>query len=160
MTDEEIIERISIAANRVLGRSVSYVDREEWFSSIRSDGSVTELDQPPAPLRAVSTSVPVQTQTASGGVNQSPGVDIVRYDEADAPDVYNTDHYPAFEDLTVHPQYDRVLKIAGIDHSTETDDLVRRFVFLRGPIKRGGKLHRSADVPGYIAGAKKKDEDS
>lgn len=158
LTDGEITQRVLTAANRILGKSVSLVTEEEWLASVRGDGAVTKLRHPPTPLRSVSSNVQVEALTASGGVNPSPGVDVVRYDEVDAPNVCNTDHYPAIEDLTSHPEYDRILKAAGVDRTSRVDDLVRGFVFLRGPVKRPGDLHHSEDVPGYIARAKKKDD--
>jgi hypothetical protein len=54
---------------------------------------------------------------ASGNINPDPGFDIARYDPDDAPYVYNIDHYEVIERLNSHPEYQAILKTAGLSDS-------------------------------------------
>jgi hypothetical protein len=92
---------------------------------------------------------------ASGIANQSPGLEIVRRDPADAPFIYNTDHYTVIENLTGHPEYLTFVRRAGVQDSIELRSAIDSWVWILGPT-RDRAVHWSKEIPGYIRDAKEK----
>ena len=72
---------------------------------------------------------------ASGIANQSPGLEIVRRDPADAPFIYNTDDYTVIENLTGHPEYLTFVRRAGVQDSIELRSAIDLWVWILGPTR-------------------------
>ena len=75
------------------------------------------------------------TAVASGIANQSPGLEIVRRDPADAPFIYNTDDYTVIENLTGHPEYLTFVRRAGVQDSIELRSAIDLWVWILGPTR-------------------------
>lgn len=78
----------------------------------------------------------------------------MRYDSADAPNVFNTDSFDAIEDLSADPDFRKICEVAGVSHGEIDVGELRMHVFLVGPKRRSD--HHSPHVPQDIARAKSK----
>jgi hypothetical protein len=116
---------------------------------------VTKLEEIPQKLSGVQRDAEVVIAVASGIANQSPGLEIVRRDPADAPFIYNTDHYTVIENLTGHPEYLTFVRRAGVQDSIELRSAIDLWVWILGPT-RDRAVHWSKEIPGYIRDAKEK----
>ena len=102
---------------------------------MRHDGAVTKLEEIPQKLSRVQRDAEVVIAVASGIANQSPGLEIVRRDPADAPFIYNTDHYTVIEKLTGHPEYLPFVRRAGLPDSKELRSAIDSWVWIIGPFR-------------------------
>ena len=137
------------------GTSVVTVNFQDWAKIVRHDGAVTKLEEIPQKLSGVQRDAEVVIAVASGIANQSPGLEIVRRDPADAPFIYNTDHYTVIENLTGHPEYLTFVRRAGVQDSIELRSAIDSWVWILGPT-RDRAVHWSKEIPGYIRDAKEK----
>lgn len=144
------LETIVFAANRVFCREVVPLDRNKWQESVRPDGSPTLFIMPPEPIDRVAETVPVILSAGSGICNADPGVDVVRLDEKDDPDIFNIDHYRVIEDLTTDWKYTEILRTANVQGSPEIDSLIRDYVFLVKNRANETKDHHSSVFPERI----------
>src|SRR5207247_577116 len=85
-----------------------------------------------------------------------PGTHVVRRDEGNAPNIYNTDSHDVIEDLPAHPAWPRVIEITGAKDTSELRQRVRRPVFL---VETRRPDHHSPQVPADIATAEPKVEE-
>lgn len=149
------LEKIRYALQRLRGYPVKVVSRKEWYYVLRPSGRPTRLEKPLTPFARVPAATQMVTMAVSGTTYAiNPGLHHVRRDEADTPDIFNTDSYDVIEDLPSHPSFERVLQISGISDRSEAANIVRDYVFIIGPHKRPD--HHSSRVPKDIKGAKKK----
>ena len=147
-------ERIGFALAHVLGKSAAIFARDEWEKLICPSGEPTIVTEVPKPIDGVLHDATVVTVTASGLVNPSPGIDIVRFDPEDAPYIYNTDHYTVIENLTSHKDYARVLSVANIQDNTLLRKTLQENVFVVGIYK--DDTHWKDEIPAHIKHAKNK----
>jgi hypothetical protein len=151
------IEKIRFAMERFYSKSVKVYNKQDWLSSIAHSGRPTKFINIPEPYEAIQHDFSYIESAGSGVVNPSPGIDIVRFDPKDEPYIYNTDHYNVIEDFIQKPEYQNILRIAGLIQTLEVDNIVREYVFIIGPEKLN--CHWAEEVPGHIANAKVKGED-
>jgi hypothetical protein len=105
------------------------------------------------PFSGIKASPDVVTYAMSTHPFANPGgFHIVRRDEADAPNIFNTDSYDEI-DLPSLPQWSRIVSTAGVKEA-ELKSALRTHIFLTGPKRR--KDHHSPRVPRDIRKAKPK----
>jgi hypothetical protein len=92
--------------------------------------------------------------TASGIINENPGIDVIRYDPKDFPFVYNTDHYIVFEDFYNSPYLKDSIRISGIKESDNLIDFLKSKVLVVGPYQ--DKNHWIKEIPIFIQNGKRK----
>src|SRR3990167_4263422 len=110
-----MLDRVRRAAERVFRVSVKVISQEEWRANLRKTGEATRLDQPLTPYESVLGRAPIETMVASGApFTPNPGFHIVRRDEDDAPNIFNTDSYEVIENLTDRPQWPSIIKTSGL----------------------------------------------
>ena len=150
----DTLDRLTRAAQRVLRRRKIYaIPCHEWKSQVRSDGSPTKLAQPLTPFVGIATNPVFVTYAMSTQPFANPGgFHAVRRDEADAPNVFNTDSYDEIN-LPSLPQWPQIVSTAGVAKA-ELESVLRTHVFLTGPKRR--KDHHSPRVPRDIRKAKLK----
>jgi hypothetical protein len=91
----------------------------------------------------------------SGIYNPSPGIDVVRLDQADKPYIYNIDHYTVLEHFASSPIYQEALRVARIDENEELAEFIQSHVFVVGPYSDDN--HWVEEIPQHIREAKHKD---
>jgi hypothetical protein len=124
-----IVDRLTRAARRILNRKIYAITRKEWESLVRSDGSPTKLTQPLTPFVGITVGAIVETCAMSTTPFTSPGgFHIVRRDEVDAPDIFNTDSYNEI-DLASRPHWEQIIATAGLTDS-QIKSILRSHVFL------------------------------
>jgi len=152
MTQE--LERLRTAAAHVLRRTIHVVRRDEWEARLRSGGEPTKLPAPLSPFSSVDHGAEVETYAMSARPFAQPGgFHVVRRDEADAPNIFNTDSYIEL-DLKSLPEWPQIVSTARIADSSEIERMISAHVFLSGPERRPD--HHSSRVPPDIDGAKPK----
>jgi hypothetical protein len=134
--------------------SVITMGNQDWQRLVRSDGKPTVVEQIPDKLAGVMRDAEVVAVAASGIANANPGIDIVRKDLKDAPQIYNTDHYTVVERLTAHPDYPAIVKRANVSDSKELRETLDSWVWIIGP-KRDPVNHWAKEIPEYIKNAEK-----
>ena len=151
------IDRIYYALRKIEDKSVATFGYADWARMVRSDGSVTELEQLPPTIKNPSLEASLVVAVASGIVNPQPGCDVLRYDPADAPFVLNLDHYRVVENLHLHDVYPEALQIAKIEDSPELRFELQNNVFV---IKEPpNEYHWLEEFPGFVLSAKKLEKD-
>ncbi len=144
--------RVYYTLRKVEGKSVHILDKGEWHRLLRSDGTVTELEDLPPHMNSPELKACTITTLASGICNPDPGIDVLRYDEDDAPRVINIDHYIVIENFDRHPEYEHVLSLAGIDDDKDIRDELNSKVFV---IKQPpGANHQVEDFPDFVEKAR------
>ena len=142
-------DRIRYSLEHIIARSVVTFPRSEWSRLVEPTGTPTRLVSAPPPLSRVAIDAKVLLVAASGVVNDDPGIDIVRHDPADAPYIYNIDHYAVIENLHLHPTYRKVLRVAGVPESAALGSYLRDNVFMVGPYQLD--YHHVIEIPQQIA---------
>lgn len=135
------------------GTSVITIPRSDWENRTCADGSPTKWESLPQKLGSVMADVKVVAIAASGQANPTPGIDIVRLDQRDAPFFHNTDHYTVIENLPQHPDYQRIISGAGVVDSPELRQHFTEYVTVVGP-KKNIAYHWSEEIPPHIKNAK------
>ncbi len=107
------------------------------------------------PIQAVAHQATVVAIAGSGIANPQPGIDVVRYDGGDRPFVYNIDHYQVVESLPSHPQYEAIVRKAGVQSTRDVRQFMADHVFVIGPERRDD--HWVKEIPAQIAAAKASD---
>lgn len=148
--------RLLFATERVLGRSVMTIPREDWQSLIREDGAPTRVSSLGSPFQGVMHSAEIVAVAASGYYNCDPGIDIVRLDERDAPYIHNIDHYTVCQTLTLHNDYAQIIKMAGIDDSPELQKCLYDVVFVVKQTPDETDDHWCVELPERIKNAREK----
>jgi hypothetical protein len=119
---------------------------------VHSTGAVTQLAASALPIHAVAQQATVVAIAGSGIVNPQPGIDVVRFDGGDRPFVYNVDHYSVVEDLPSHPEYEAIVRKAGVQLTREVRKFMSENVFVVGPERLDN--HWVMEIPAQIAAAK------
>lgn len=119
----------------------------QWQQQVTGNGTPVQIYEVPPPLENVRREAEVVAIVASGNC-PNPGLDVIRYDEKDAPFVYNVDHYQVVENLLLHPAYPQVLKIAGIQDSEPLRETLKSWIFLLGPERPDD--HWRKTLPEYL----------
>jgi len=133
---------------------VHAVGRAEWESRLRPGGEPTKLPSPLTPFSSVPQRAEVETYAMSARPAVAlGGFHVVRRDDVDAPNIFNTDSYVEI-DLTSHQEWDQILKMARLTDWPELASAISGHVFLTGPERRPD--HHSPHVPGDIDDAKAK----
>jgi hypothetical protein len=146
--------RFQFALDHVLDKSVVTVERDKWEQMIDENGEVIKLINVPLDISRLN-SMAAHVMTAGSGIhNSSPGIDVVRYDPADKPYIYNIDHYTVFENFTSSPLYQKVLEVACIEASDELFEFIEAHVFIVGPYKEDN--HWVKEIPIQIREARSK----
>jgi len=152
----DIMERLRAALEHHLRRSVKVMWRKEWAKANHPDGRPVKLQRPFPPFRGIVGTGKMEIAVASAqGYAEVPGTHIVRRDEKDAPNIFNTDSHDVIDDLTTHDSWPRLLQITGEKDTRTLRRRVRRRVFL---VATRRKDHHSPHVPQDIASAEPKDE--
>ena len=152
---EHIPIRLRYFLDYNFGTAVVTVNFQDWAKTVRRNGAVTRLEEVPEKPSGVRKDAEVVVAVASGIANPSPGIDIVRKDQGNAPFVYNTDHYTAVAKLTGHPKYFSFVRRAGVQNSDELRRAIDSWVWIIGP-SRDPAVHWSKEIPEYIGAAKEK----
>ena len=135
----------------MLGLNVHVLSRSEWESKLRPGGEPTRLPGPLSPFSRVGQEAQIETYAMSARPFAQPGgFHIVRREDRDAPNIFNTDSYIELN-LTTMSEWPRILSAAGIQGTAQLDRLLSEHVFLSGPERRPD--HHSAQVPPDIEGA-------
>lgn len=150
------IKKVCYILRRIEGKSVHVIDKNDWHDLLRNDGTITELNDQPPPLGNPELKACTITTLASGICNPDPGIDVLRYDEDDAPKVINIDHYTVIENFESHPDYEKILSTAGIDDDVGLSAELNRKVFIikEPPMDN----HHMEEFPEFIEKARFKDE--
>jgi hypothetical protein len=155
VTGMTYMERIAYSLKHHEEKTAAIFSRSDWNTLVLASGEPTRLTRPPVPLENVVDQASVVAIAASGQVNPDPGIDVVRLDGKDKPFVYNLDHYKVVENLQQHPQYDSILKTAGLTQAEDLDAALEEHVFIVGPFDKDYPGHWAEDIPVHIANAKK-----
>jgi hypothetical protein len=148
-------DKIRYMFQHIEKHSVITIMRGEWEKLVRDDGEPTHLEALPVKLSAVAKQAEVVAIAASGMSNQLSGIDVVRKDIADAPYIYNTDHYTVIEHLPAHSLYPNLLRKVGITDSVDLRSTLESWVWLIGPERIDG-VHWATEIPAHVKNAKKK----
>jgi tetratricopeptide (TPR) repeat protein len=153
-TPKEKMYRFHYALEHVLDKSVFIVERVEWEHLLGTSGEPIKIEKVPPPISGLVSMAAHVTTVGSGIYNPSSGVDVVRFDPADKPYVYNIDHYTVFEHFASDPLYKDALKVARIEETEELDKFIQANVFVVGTYQKGN--HWVEEIPEHIKKAKQK----
>ena len=148
------IDRINCAIEHVMDKTVFIVEISEWKNRIDDKGEPVIFTTLPDPLSGLASMASHVMTAGSGIINSNPGIDVIRYDPADTPDVINIDHYQVFEDFATSQFYKDALKIAGVVETEELSNYIQSHIFVVGPYKEIN--HHLPDIPKSIRDAKHK----
>jgi hypothetical protein len=148
-------DRVRFSIEHTLGQSVAILRRSDWSRMVSHSGQPTVLAAAGLPIQAVAHQATVVAIAGSGIANPQPGIDVVRYDEGDRPFVYNIDHYQVVESLPSHPQYETIVRKAGVQSTQDVRQFMADNVFIIGPERRDD--HWVEEIPAQISAAKASD---
>jgi hypothetical protein len=150
----ENTDRIQCALEHITDKSVFIIERDQWERMLDDSGEPIRLANVPQPISGL-VSVAAHVMTAGSGIyNHSPGIDVVRYDPADEPYIYNIYHYTVLENFASAPLYQEALKVAGISATEELNKFIQSNVFVVGPYHQDN--HWEEEIPKHIREAKLK----
>ena len=95
---------VQCALQRIEGKSVITLPREEWHHLVLPSGEPTRFKEVPRPLGGLMRMAAHVITAGSGVANPDAGIDVVRYDPDDAPYIYNIDHYTVIENFSRYCQ--------------------------------------------------------
>jgi hypothetical protein len=144
--------RISYAIEHVMDNSVFIVDWKDWEQLVYKNGEPTKFSDIPLPISGLMSMASNVMTAGSGTNNLDPGIDVVREDAADYPDVINIDHYTVFEHFNNSLMYEDVLRVAMVVETEELDEFIGTHVFVVGPYKDDD--HHLKEIPERIKNAK------
>ena len=148
-------DRLQYALEHVTDKSVFIVERIEWERIVDESGEPIKLANVPSPISSL-VSMAAHVMTAGSGIyNPSPGIDVVRFDPADKPYIYNIDHYRVLENFVSAPLYQEALKVARIEETEELNKYIQSHVFVVGPFQEDN--HWVEEIPKQIREAKQKE---
>ena len=128
--------RLECALKHVLGDSVLTMKREDWHTMISTPSDVSLVRTLPSPFSQLATQVNSLVVTAVGFGTPEARVDVYRGDEKDYPYIWNKDPYTIIQTLCDHPQYERILKTAGVPEDPILHEYLAAHVFV---VKHGPK---------------------
>jgi len=144
--------RINYAIEHVMDKSVFIVDWNDWEQLVDENGEPTKFSDVPLPISGL-ISMASNVMTAGSGIdNLDPGIEVVRKDPADYPDIINIDHYTVIEHFDNSPMYEDVLRVAGVVVTEELNEYIGTHVFVVGPFKNDD--HHLKEIPERIKNAK------
>jgi hypothetical protein len=114
---------------RVENRSVLIMPRIEWQK-------IKPVERTPVPVEITDTPMAAVAQRASivatvaVQFSSSPEIHIYRYDQRDAPNVYNLDRYSVWEDLPSSRSYEQIVAAASTNDDENLRSFMRENVFL------------------------------
>ena len=147
--------RFQCALEHVTDKSVLIVARIDWERIVDKIGEPIKIANVPPPISSL-VSMAAHVMTAGSGIyNISPGIDVVRFDPADKPYIYNIDHYTVLEHFASDPMYHKALKVAGIEETEELNTFIQSHVFVVGPYREDN--HWVEEIPKQILNAKQKE---
>jgi hypothetical protein len=148
-------DRLQYALEHVTRNSVFIVERADWERIVDKSGNPVRLANVPLPITGLVSMAAHVMAAGSGIYNPSPGIEVVRYDPADEPYIYNIDRYTVFEHFASAPIYQEALKVARIEENKELDEFIQSHVFVVGPFREDN--HWVEEIPQHIRDAKQKD---
>lgn len=147
MADLRLLE---YAIGHVVKMPVHLYPHDAWHQLVREDGLPTYITLP-EPLAGLASRGNLVLAAGSGIYNPDPGLDAVRWDEKDAPNVYNIDHYPVYEDFCTRAEYPRVRQMLAVLDDKEIETVFQNHVVIVGPVRL--HHHHSPEIPEVIAKA-------
>ena len=149
------INRIQYAIENVTDKSVFIVERSEWEKIVNEEGEPVIFSSVPLSISGLASMASHVMTAGSGIYNPNPGIDVIRYDPADKPYIYNIDHYTVLEHFDSSTFYKEALKIAGVKETEELSKYIQSHVFVVGPYKDDN--HWVVEIPEQIREAKYKE---
>jgi hypothetical protein len=119
---------------------------------ILPNGEPTRVSEVPEPFSGITQTASIVAVTACGFCNPNSQIELVRFDAKDKPYVYNIDQYTVIQTLNLHPRYQEILSVAGIQENKELSNFLRENVLIIGPDRPD--YHWVKDLPEHIKNAK------
>lgn len=115
---------------RVEGRSVLTMERRVWDRFKVQEGEPVQIDLQMTPLRGVESDASVVAATARQFSSISSEIEIVRYDQADAPTPYNVDRYTVYKDMPSHERFDEIVTGGSTSDNANLREYLAEHVFV------------------------------
>ena len=131
--------------NRVEGRSVFTMSRQDWEAIGPQLGAPVQLDVTRTPLNRVASNASVVAAVAHQYSAASAQITICRYDERDQPTPYNVDKYHVWLDLPSHQSFDQMIEGASTERNANFDQFMTDSVFIVG--QKPNADHWLSEVP-------------
>jgi hypothetical protein len=131
-----------------LDRPVIHMRRHDWASITTTSTGTVLVDILRTPLAEVATDASVVATYAHRYGPSKVQVGVIRLDLKDAPDIYNTDKYEVWEDLTNHPRFTNLVAAASTQDNQNLRDYLAETVFLTKLAP--DSEHRRPDLPATL----------
>lgn len=155
---ESIKNRLEFATKNILKRNVVTMKRNDWESLIRNDGHMTHVESLSGPFANLIEQAQIIAVTACGYNNQDPSINIVRYDEKDAPYIYNLDKYTVVQSFCLHNQYQSIINQANVKDSLQLQECLKEYIFITKNKPSEVQNHWSKEIPEIIKNANAKNK--
>ncbi len=127
---------------------ILHMARQAWDNAVAGSTSTAILDLERTPLARVAIDASVVVAYAERQGTSGAEISVVRYDEADAPEVYNTDKYSVYVDFQDDPRYLKMVTAASTEDNQNLRDYLKENVFLAK--QRPDTDHRRRELPLHI----------
>ncbi len=125
------------------------MSRQSWDSLGVRPGIAVPIDVMTTPMAGISSNASVVATVAAQYSNATAEIQVVRWDEKDAPTPYNLDRYSVWVDLSSHRSFPQMLAAASTEDNPNLRKYLAETVFI---VKQDpGPDHWSATIPTTIA---------
>ena len=131
-----------------MDQPVIHMRRADWAGLNTASTGTVLVDIRRTPLANVASDASLVATYAHRYGPSKVQVGVVRLDLQDAPDIYNTDKYEVWEDLSSHPQFSAMVSAASTENNQNLRTYVAESVFLTK--LEPDDEHRRPDLPGTI----------
>src|SRR5258705_1866731 len=131
-----------------LDRPVLHMRRRDWASITTTSTGTVLVDVLRTPLAQVASDASVVATYAHRYGPSEVRVGLIRLDLNDAPDIYNTDKYEVWEDLTNHPRFTNLIAAASTRDNQNLRNYLDETVFFTKLLP--DSEHRRPDLPATV----------
>jgi len=140
--------RLEAYLQYALDRPVIHMRRRDWTSITTTSTGTVLVDVLRTPLSEVASDASVVATYAHRYGPSQIQVGVIRLDLKDAPDIYNTDKYEVWEDLTSHPRFANLVTAASTRDNQNLRNYLAETVFLTKLAP--DSEHRRPDLPATV----------
>ncbi len=140
--------RLEAYLQYALDRPVLHMRRRDWASITTTSTGTVLVDVLRTPLAQVASDASVVATYAHRYGPSEVRVGLIRLDLNDAPDIYNTDKYEVWEDLTNHPRFTNLIAAASTRDNQNLRNYLDETVFFTKLLP--DSEHRRPDLPATV----------
>jgi hypothetical protein len=118
---------------------------------VSTPGDVSLVQTLPQPLSQIGTQVQSLAVIATGYGTPEARLEIFRGDTKDAPYIWNKDQYTIIQTLSEHPQYQQILRSAGLPETPILDEYLAAHVLVVKRSPNDFEGHWCKALPSFVA---------